>query len=89
MNDRKVTILALVVILLVAWYTFRPERLVVNQRVHEELPAAKGEPPPSDVRTTMNVYGAAYEESKRRANALVAGKLLAGKKQPERKSMIH
>lgn len=42
----------------------------------------------SDVRTTMNVYGAAYEKSKRRANGLVAGKLLAGKKQP-RNSMIH
>jgi hypothetical protein len=37
----------------------------------------------------MNVYGAAYEKSKRRANGLVADKLLAGKKQPDRKSMFH
>jgi integrase len=30
----------------------------------------------SDVRTTMNHYGSAYETTKRRANTLVAGKLL-------------
>ena len=30
----------------------------------------------SDIRTTMNVYGSAYEQSKRQANERVAGKLL-------------
>jgi integrase len=30
----------------------------------------------SDVRTTMNHYGTAYEKTKRRANELVAGRLL-------------
>jgi len=33
----------------------------------------------SDVRTTMNHYGSAYEKTKRRANTLVAGKLAAQK----------
>ncbi len=30
----------------------------------------------SDVRTAMNHYGSGYEKTKRRANALVAGRLL-------------
>ena len=30
----------------------------------------------SDIRTTMNHYGSAYETTKRRANTLVVGKLL-------------
>lgn len=41
----KVFVLVLVVALFVAWYAFRPERLVVNRRVHEELPAAEGSSP--------------------------------------------
>src|SRR5580765_4150814 len=31
---------------LVAWYTFRPERLVVNRHVDEAMPAAQGESSP-------------------------------------------
>jgi integrase len=42
----------------------------------------------SDVRTTMNLYGSAYEKTKRRANSLVAGKLLAAQKQTTQKQMI-
>jgi Electron transfer DM13 len=30
------------VVVLVAWYAFRPERLVVNRRVNEALPTAQG-----------------------------------------------
>lgn len=41
----KVLIPVFVVALFVAWYEFRPERLVVNKRVHEELPAAQGSSP--------------------------------------------
>jgi hypothetical protein len=29
-----------------AWYAFRPERLVVNRRVNEAMPAAQGSPSP-------------------------------------------
>lgn len=32
------------VVILVAWYAFRPERLVVNRRVDEAMPIARGEP---------------------------------------------
>jgi hypothetical protein len=31
-------------VILVAWYAFRPERLVVNRRVDEALPTAQGGP---------------------------------------------
>ena len=38
----KVLIAVVVVAVLVGWYAFRPERLVVNRRVAEELPSAQG-----------------------------------------------
>jgi len=34
------------VVILVAWYAFRPERLVVNRRVDEAMPTAQGERSP-------------------------------------------
>src|SRR5262249_19835033 len=33
------------VVVLVAWYAFRPERLVVNRRVNEAMPTAQGDSP--------------------------------------------
>jgi hypothetical protein len=45
MKMRKVVIPVFVVALFVAWYAFRPERLVVNRSVHEELPTAQGGSP--------------------------------------------
>ena len=38
----KLTIPLAAVALLIAWYAFRPERLVVNRRVDEALPTAQG-----------------------------------------------
>lgn len=38
----KVAIPIAVVLVVVAWYAFRPERLVVNQQVDEAMPAAQG-----------------------------------------------
>jgi hypothetical protein len=38
----KVAIPVAAVAVLVAWYAFRPERLVVNRRVDEALPAGQG-----------------------------------------------
>jgi len=38
----KVLIPVVVVAVLVAWYAFRPERLVVNQRVDEAMPTGQG-----------------------------------------------
>ena len=40
----KVVIAVVVVAVLVAWYAFRPERLVVNRRVDEAMPAGQGSP---------------------------------------------
>lgn len=34
---------------LVAWYVFRPERLVVNRRVNESMPALQGDSSPQPV----------------------------------------
>jgi len=39
-NRLKVTLLALIVAGLAAWYAFRPERLFINQRVNEQFPTA-------------------------------------------------
>ena len=41
MQRYKIILLVVAVVLFVAWYAFRPERLFVNQRVHEELPTAQ------------------------------------------------
>jgi hypothetical protein len=40
----KVTIPVVAVAVLVGWYAFRPERLVVNRQVNEAMPAAQGGP---------------------------------------------
>jgi hypothetical protein len=46
MNKKwKLAIPTLVIASFVAWLAFRPERLVVNQRVQEEFPTAKGGSP--------------------------------------------
>ena len=40
MKKRVVVISLVVIVLIVAWYAFRPERLVVNKRADEVVPAA-------------------------------------------------
>jgi integrase len=42
----------------------------------------------SDIRTTMNIYGSAYEQTKRQANERVAGKLLEPLKPPAPEELI-
>jgi hypothetical protein len=39
-KKRAVVISLVVIVLIVAWYAFRPERLVVNKRADEAVPAA-------------------------------------------------
>src|SRR5215831_6850661 len=39
MNRRMLFIIAALIVLAAGWYLFRPERLFVNARVNEELPA--------------------------------------------------
>jgi hypothetical protein len=43
MKKWKVIIPALVVVLFVLWYAFRPERLITNRRVQESFPTAKAD----------------------------------------------
>lgn len=40
MKNLKIVVPIIVIALFVAWYAFRPERLIVNRRVQETLPAA-------------------------------------------------
>jgi len=40
MNKWKIAIAAIGVVLFVAWFAFRPERLFINERVHETMPTA-------------------------------------------------
>ena len=42
MNKWKIAIPVLAVVLLVAWYAFRPERLFIDERVQEAMPAVNG-----------------------------------------------
>jgi Electron transfer DM13 len=46
---KKITIPVVAVALLVAWYAFRPERLVVNRHVEEAMPTAQGGSSPQPV----------------------------------------
>jgi hypothetical protein len=41
MKKWKIVIPVAVIVLFVAWYAFRPERLIVNRRVQEKFPAAE------------------------------------------------
>jgi Electron transfer DM13 len=40
MKRWKIVVPVVVIVLFVAWYAFRPERLLVNRKVEEKLPAA-------------------------------------------------
>jgi hypothetical protein len=42
---KKIVIPAVLIVLAIAWYAFRPERLVTNQRVNESLPTAQASAP--------------------------------------------
>lgn len=41
MKRWKIVVPVIVIVLFVAWYAFRPERLIVNQRVQEKFPVAE------------------------------------------------
>src|ERR1700751_2308312 len=42
-NKWKIAIAVVGVVLFVAWYAFRPERLYINERVHEEMPSTNAD----------------------------------------------
>ena len=64
-------------ILNLGWYAFRHTYRTLLDDLGTPVGVQQKLMRHSDIRTTMNVYGAAYDESKRRANERVAGKLLA------------
>ena len=41
MKTWKIVVPVVVIVLFVAWYAFRPERLLINRRVQEKFPAAE------------------------------------------------
>ena len=49
MKKWKVVIPIAAVVIFVAWYAFRPERLVVNRRVDEAMPATQGSSSPKSL----------------------------------------
>jgi hypothetical protein len=59
MNKWKLVLPLLAIALFAAWYAFRPERLFINHRVDEALPAAEQTPPPQ-VMESGSFYGVAH-----------------------------
>jgi len=56
MNKWKLAVPVLAIALFAAWYAFRPERLVMNRRVNEALPAA-AETSATDVLESGTFFG--------------------------------
>jgi hypothetical protein len=58
MHKWKIAVVAIGVVLFVAWCALRPERLFMNQRVHEAMPAATVSP--SQAIESGTFYGIAH-----------------------------
>lgn len=63
MRRYKIILPVIAVVLLLAWYAFRPERLFVNQRVHEELPTAQTANSPGRTLASGKFYSVAHATS--------------------------
>jgi Electron transfer DM13 len=59
----RIILPVIAVVLLVAWYAFRPERLFVNQRVHEEVPTAEAANSPARPLTSGKFHSVAHATS--------------------------
>lgn len=70
------------------WYAFRHTYRTVLDDEGTPIGVQQKLMRHSDVRTTMNHYGSAYEKSKRRANMLVAGRLLPETMKTASRTMI-
>ena len=60
MKKWKVAIPVFVIALFAAWYAFRPERLVVNRRVDEALPAAPSASPAQPASLTQTLESGTF-----------------------------
>jgi hypothetical protein len=63
MQKYRIILSVIAVVLLVAWYAFRPERLFVNQRVHEELPTAQAAKSPARPLASGKFHSVAHATS--------------------------
>jgi hypothetical protein len=63
MQRYKIILPVIAVVLLLAWYAFRPERLFVNQRVHEELPTAQAANSPARTLASGKFHSIAHPTS--------------------------
>jgi hypothetical protein len=63
MQKYRIILPVIAVVLLLAWYAFRPERLFVNQRVHEELPTAQAANSPARPLATGKFHSGAHPTS--------------------------
>ncbi len=71
------------------WYAFRHTYRTLLDDLGTPIGVQQKLMRHSDVRTTMNHYGSAYEKTKRRANTLVAGKLLPESMKAASRTTIH
>ena len=62
MNKWKLALPVLVIVIIAAWYAFRPERIVVNRTVNEALPAIAEVPRP-EVIESGTFYGVMHATS--------------------------
>ena len=63
MQKYRIILPVIAVVLILAWYAFRPERLFVNQRVHEELPTAQGTNSPARPLASGKFHSVAHATS--------------------------
>ena len=63
MQKYRIILPVVAIVFLVAWYAFRPERLFVNQRVHEELPTAQAANSPARLLASGKFHSVAHATS--------------------------
>jgi Electron transfer DM13 len=63
MQKYRIILPVIAIVLLVAWYAFRPERLFVNRRVHEELPTAQAANSPARLLASGKFHSGAHPTS--------------------------
>ena len=63
MKKYRIILPVIAIVLLLTWYAFRPERLFVNQRVHEELPTAQAANSPARLLASGKFHSVAHATS--------------------------
>jgi hypothetical protein len=63
MKKLRIAIPVIVIALAIAWYAFRPERLVVNQRVNESLPTVQASAAPEKALASGSFHTVLHDTS--------------------------